>query len=138
MMSGSHGQERVPLSSVREPRGRSSWNAVDDCGASESMRPSCSMKSALHVALLAIVAALSACAHAVPVPATIHKSRIAAGRTSRPSSKANAKPSASQPPYAARTATLEVTGGLKVAGVVSLPANFVPDLSRAPIWLEGG
>jgi hypothetical protein len=96
------------------------------------------MRSALHLALLAIAAALSACAHAVPVPATIHKSRIAAGRTRRPSSKANAKPSASQPPYAARTATLEVTGGLKVAGVVSLPANFVPDLSRAPIWLEGG
>jgi len=55
------------------------------------------------------------------------------GRRSKP------KPTASTPPrYAARTATLEVTFGLKVAGVAPLPADFEPAMNRPPLWLLGG
>jgi hypothetical protein len=49
--------------------------------------------------------------------------------------------SKSAPPpirYAAQTATLEVTFGVHVAGVAPLPRDFVPDMSRQPLWLSGG
>jgi hypothetical protein len=87
--------------------------------------------------LLAVTTGLSACAHVARVPAAIHHTWIAAKSAVTPRSKHRNKPT---PPtrYAARTATLSVTFGLKVAGVVSLPRYFVPDMTRAPLWLQGG
>lgn len=102
------------------------------------MGPGSSMRSALQlVQLLAVATALSACAHVAQIPGAIHGSWIAR-RHGSPPSKGKATPAVSPPPYAARTATLEITAGLKVAGVVSLPADFEPDMSRAPLWLGGG
>ena len=40
--------------------------------------------------------------------------------------------------YAARTASLDVTFGLQVTGVVPLPEDFAPDMSRPPLWLRDG
>jgi hypothetical protein len=93
------------------------------------------MKSPLHLlTLLALAATLGACAHTARVPATIHR-WITTGRSGSPKGKSTA--AAFPPRSAARTATLEITDGLKVAGVVLLPADFEPDTSRAPVWLGG-
>src|ERR1700730_14304916 len=55
---------------------------------------------------------------------------------------ASKKPPASAPPpkplYAAQTATLEVTGGISVIGVVSMPPGFKPNPAYVPLWLNQG
>jgi hypothetical protein len=97
------------------------------------------MRSSLHLLLLlAVTAPLNACTHAAGVGTSIHKSWTAAWTAIRPSSKRRINSAARQPRYAAHTATLDVTFGLQVAGVAPLPGDFVPDLSRAPLWLRGG
>ena len=98
------------------------------------------MRSFLHLLLLfALAAGLSACTPAARIPGTIHKSLIAAKNAVLPSSRRKSKPAVAPPlRYAAHTATLYVTFGLQVAGVAPLPGDFEPDMSRAPLWLDGG
>jgi hypothetical protein len=89
--------------------------------------------------LLAITGGLSACAPAARAGTAIHNSWDAARNAVWPSSKRKRKSVAVRPlRYAARTATLDVTFGLPVAGVVTLPVDFVPDMSRPPLWLQDG
>jgi hypothetical protein len=98
------------------------------------------MRSFRHLLiLLSLAVGLDACARAARVPATIHRSWIEAKSAILPSSRHKSKPRvAPQLRYAAYTATLGVTYGLKVGGVVPLPGDFEPDMSRAPLWLGGG
>src|SRR5215472_3894481 len=97
-----------------------------------------SMRSALHLLfLIALAAGLSACARAARISAALHIPWIGARRHTPPSSGGTHN-SAAAPRYAARTATLEVTFGLKVAGVAPLPADFEPAMNRPPLWLLGG
>jgi len=97
------------------------------------------MRASLHLLpLLAVTAGLSACTHAARVGTSIHKSWTAAWSAVWPSSKRRSNSAVYQLRYAAHTATLDVTFGLQVAGVAPLPGDFVPDLSRAPLWLRGG
>ena len=42
------------------------------------------------------------------------------------------------PPFAAETATLSVTNGIKVINELTLPAGFVPAPNRPPMWLQNG
>jgi hypothetical protein len=42
------------------------------------------------------------------------------------------------PPFAAETATLSITNGLKVLNEITLPAGFVPTPHRPPMWLQNG
>jgi len=102
-------------------------------------QPQCfSMRSSLHLLiLLAVAAGLSACARAARISTAIHNSWIAAG-TLAPQSSERTRNSIAKPRYAAHTATLDVTFGLQVAGVAALPRDFVPDMSRAPLWLHNG
>ena len=88
--------------------------------------------------LLAVAVGLTACARTAQVGTGIHKSWTKAWSAAWPSSKGKNKPAAPQPRYAAHTATLNVTFGLQVAGVAPLPGDFVADMSRPPVWLQGG
>jgi hypothetical protein len=112
------------------------------------------MRSFLHfLFVLTIAAWVSACARTAEISATIHngisvthnevsttihKSWTAVRSTVSLSSKHKKHLAAPAPRYAARTATLAVTFGLRVAGVASLPGDFLPDMSRPPLWLRGG
>ncbi|MBV8055806.1 MAG: hypothetical protein JO071_11255, partial [Deltaproteobacteria bacterium] len=97
-----------------------------------------SMRSFLHLFfVLALAAGVSACAHAAGISTTIHQSWTAVRSTVSRSSKQKSNSAAPPPRYAARTATLDITFGLQVAGVASLPGDFVPDMSRPPLWLQG-
>ena len=89
------------------------------------------------VALLALAATLTGCAHVAQFPVKIQRLWSAAGHRGTPSSKSK-KQLALPPGYAVRTATLDVTAGLQVAGFTTLPSDFDPDMTRAPVWLEGG
>jgi hypothetical protein len=88
--------------------------------------------------VLALAAGLTACAATARVGSTIHNSWTSAWSHVWRRSKHPSKPAASPPRYAARTATLYVTFGLHVAGVTPLPEDFVPNMSRPPLWLHGG
>lgn len=105
------------------------------------------MRSFLHLFfVLAVAAGASACAHTARISNTIHsristtfhKSWTAVRSTVSRSSKHKSNSAAPPPRYAARTATLDVTFGLQVAGVALLPGDFLPDMSRPPLWLRGG
>ena len=97
-----------------------------------------SVRSSLHLLfLLAVAAGLSACAPAARVATAVHKSWIVAW-SAVSFSKRRSNSTAAEPHYAAHTATLDVTFGLQVAGVAPLPGDFVPDMSRGPVWLGGG
>jgi hypothetical protein len=90
--------------------------------------------------LLAIAAGLSACARTAQVASGVHRTWTKAWSAAWPSSKRKSAPAAAPqlPRYAAHTATLNVTFGLQVAGVVPLPGDFLADMSRPPVWLQGG
>ncbi len=47
-------------------------------------------------------------------------------------------PTPAKPPFVARSATLEVTNGIKILSTVELPDGFVPIAGRAPMWLQNG
>src|SRR5271168_2565082 len=47
-------------------------------------------------------------------------------------------PKPSAPAFVARSATLEVTDGIKVLTTVELPNGFAPVAGRAPMWLQNG
>jgi len=97
------------------------------------------MRSFLHLLfVLTIAACVSACARTAKISTTIHKSWTAVRSTASLSSRHKRHSTAPAPRYAARTATLDVTFGLRVAGVAPLPDDFVPDMSRPPLWLRGG
>ncbi|MDO8434223.1 MAG: hypothetical protein Q7S58_17625 [Candidatus Binatus sp.] len=51
-------------------------------------------------------------------------------------SSADQPPAAVQPPFTARSTSLEITNGIKVVTNVSLPNGFAPIAGRAPMWLE--
>jgi hypothetical protein len=51
---------------------------------------------------------------------------------------AAAKPPAQQSLYAGHTATLDLTAGLRVNGIVSMPSVFTPDFNQPPMWLQQG
>ncbi len=99
------------------------------------------MRSSSPVLLLLVIAAgLSACARAAKLTGAIRKSWIAASSRATPPQTAQPtkKEALAKPIYAAQTATLDVTFGLAVRGVASLPVDFVPDMTRAPRWLQNG
>jgi len=48
------------------------------------------------------------------------------------------KPLAPPPPNGPRTATLSLTYGIPVLGIVPMPSGFVPDAGYAPLWLGNG
>jgi hypothetical protein len=83
------------------------------------------------LALFALMV-FSACA---PAASSSSKWHLFGHKAKSASAKAKAR---SKPVYAARTATLDVIPGVHVVGVVSLPSDFVPDLSRPPLWLRNG
>jgi hypothetical protein len=56
---------------------------------------------------------------------------------SKPRKLAKHKPPA-PPLYGARTATLNVTFGIGVVAISTLPSDFIPDSSRPPLWLRSG
>ncbi|HKV55768.1 MAG TPA: hypothetical protein VJN94_14130 [Candidatus Binataceae bacterium] len=62
------------------------------------------------------------------------KSRLLGHKAASRSQNKTAAP----PLYAAHTATLDVVFGIRVTGVASLPADFLPDMTRAPMWLRNG
>ncbi len=94
------------------------------------------MRWFLHLLFaLTMAGCIAACAR---ISGVNHKSWIAAKSSVSPPCKHPGKPAASPPRYAARTATLDVTFGLNVAGVAPLPEDFVPNMNRPPIWLRGG
>ena len=47
-------------------------------------------------------------------------------------------PKPAPPAFVARSATLEITNGIKVLTMVEMPSGFAPIPNRPPIWLEGG
>lgn len=47
-------------------------------------------------------------------------------------------PKATLPVVAVRTATMDVTPGIKVMANLRLPAGFVPNPAREPMWLQNG
>jgi hypothetical protein len=97
------------------------------------------MRSFLRLLLLlSVTSGLGACARAANIASAVHGSLIAAKSKVLPSSRKKTEALATHPRYAAHTATLDVTFGLKVAGVIPLPEDFAPDMSRAPLWLLGG
>jgi hypothetical protein len=97
------------------------------------------MRGLLHLLfVLALAAGLSACATTSQVGSTMHKSLTSAWSHVWPRSKHPSTPAAPPQRYAAHTATLDVTFGLHVAGVTLLPEDFVPNMSRPPLWLQGG
>ncbi|MBV8361899.1 MAG: hypothetical protein JO189_28790 [Deltaproteobacteria bacterium] len=97
------------------------------------------MRSFLHLLFVITMAAgVSACAHTARISSTIHKSWTAVRSTVSRPSKHKSNPALPPLRYAARTATLDVTFGLQVAGVAPLPDDFVPDMSRPPLWLQRG
>jgi hypothetical protein len=49
-----------------------------------------------------------------------------------------ASPKAPAPPFLSRSATLEVTNGIKVLTQVAMPDGFVPIAGRPPMWLQNG
>jgi hypothetical protein len=94
------------------------------------------MRSSLHALLLiGLAACLAGCARMAKVGAAVKKSWIAAGQPSAPPARPTGQVT---PKYAAHTATLGITQGVRVLGVVDLPRDFVPDMNRAPIWLHNG
>lgn len=48
------------------------------------------------------------------------------------------KPAPFRPLYAAHSATLDVTSGVNVIGIASMPRGFTPYLARPPMWLREG
>ena len=97
------------------------------------------MRCFLHLLFVVTLAAgVSACAHTAGISTTIHKSWTAVRSTVSRSSKHKSNSAPPPPRYAARTATMDVTFGLQVAGVTPLPDDFVPDMSRPPLWLQSG
>jgi hypothetical protein len=87
--------------------------------------------------MFALAVGLSACATTARVGSSIHKSWTSA-RSTIWLPKPPSKPAASPPRYAAHTATLDITFGLNVAGVAPLPGDFLPNMGRAPLWMQGG
>ncbi len=97
------------------------------------------MRLRLHLAfLLTVAAGLSACARAAMMAAAIRPSWIPGGRAARVPSKSSSKTVPGPQRYAGRTATLNMTVGLQVAGISALPEDFQPDMNRAPLWLDSG
>lgn len=48
------------------------------------------------------------------------------------------KPHPPPPPFEARTATLDITNGIKVLAMTAMPPGFPPDPARPPVWLRDG
>jgi hypothetical protein len=48
------------------------------------------------------------------------------------------KPAPLRPLYAAHSATLDITSGINVIGIASMPRGFTPDLAHPPMWLRQG
>jgi hypothetical protein len=97
------------------------------------------MRRFLHLSVaIALTAALGGCGRVAQVSAALHIPWLGRRNSAASSSARKGKPRAAPQRYAAQTATLKVTFGLQVAGVVPLPEDFVPDTSRPPMWLQGG
>jgi hypothetical protein len=140
-MCGSYSGEGSRIGSVRrEEADRRPATYQRSAALHTSSAPSAKFapRWSLHLLLLlTVIAELGACTSSRKIPATIRKSWIAAGNTVSTFNGTNQQ-TAPQPRYAARTATLNITFGLHVAGVVPLPRDFEPDMGRAPLWLRGG
>jgi hypothetical protein len=93
----------------------------------------CSMCAILRRAWLLFLIGLAGCAGLRGLSRSVGKFSV--GKRTTSSTQLN-RALASPPRYAARTASLDVTLGLQVAGVALLPDNFAPDMSRPPIWID--
>src|SRR5579875_2512503 len=87
--------------------------------------------------LVSVLMTLVGCASIRHLAGPVHPSRIAANSSNRARAKSH-NSLVTPPPYAARTASLDVTFGLQVAGIAPLPDGFEPDMSRPPVWLDRG